>query len=324
MTIRVFPIALSLFVGFSLTAQADCVRQVTHFSEAEIPDIERALNARVHTITPNQVELIMAEIRIRDPESKNEFFSSYRAAENASRESISCNVLTELLDSTLICYEFRNHNDVFVRFQANLRLAANGDEEAADHLCKLFADDSLSTFDARLVRTACLQTGITPDETTPEELLTHLKSLTRSTGFKKGELIEDFELVDTEGKAFKLSDHRGKIVLLHFWATNCGPCMARMPEIKERIGSFPAERVEVLFVSLDYDAGAFAKAKKELEINCRHVFDGRSVGGAIPKHFKVNRMPLDIVIDSTGRFVANSLDFIDSLLSAEEEGRTTR
>lgn len=321
MTIRGFALALSLLSCFTMTAEADCVQKVKHFSEADIPEVERTLDARVIKISAKQGELILAEMRVRDPESKNELFSSFRSVQNAQRESVSCNVLTELLDSALMCHEFRNHADVLVRFQANLRLAATGDKEASEHLCKLFEDPSLSTFEARLVRTACLQTGINPDETTPEALLTHLKSLTKSSGFKKGEQIEDFELVDTEGKAFKLSEHKGKIVLLHFWATNCGPCMARMPELKERIGGFPSERVEVFLVSLDYDADTFAKTKKELGIKCRHVFDGRSVGGAIPKHFKVDKMPLDIVIDSSGRFAANSLDSIDSMLSAEDDGK---
>jgi peroxiredoxin len=262
-------------------------------------------------------------MRVRDPESKNILFSPFRALQIAQRESVTYNALTELMDSALICHEFRNQSDVLVRFQANIRLAAKGDKDAADQLCKLFGDDSLSTLDARFVRTACLQIGINPDETTSEELLNHLKSLTRSSGFKKGELIEDFEIVDTDGNAFKLSEHKGKIVLLHFWATNCGPCMARMPEVKKRIDGFPAGRVEVLFVSLDFDADAFAKTKRELDIKCRHVFDGRSVGGSIPKHFKVDHMPQDIVIDSTGHFLGDSLDFIDSLLS-EEEGKTKR
>ena len=60
-------------------------------------------------------------------------------------------------------------------------------------------------------------------------------------------------------------------------------------------------------VSLDFDADAFAKTKRELDIKCRHVFDGRSVGGSITKHFKVDHMPLDIVIDSTGHFLGMEL-----------------
>ena len=324
MKIRGFLLALCVLVCLALNIQADCVQKVTHISEAEIPEVERSLNARILKISTKQAELILAEMRVRDPESKNILFSPFRTLQIAQRESVTYNALTELMDSALICHEFRNQSDVLVRFQANIRLAAKGDKDAADQLCKLFGDDSLSTFDARFVRTACLQIGVNPDETSSEELLNHLKSLTRSSGFKKGELIEDFEIVDTEGKAFKLSEHKGKIVLLHFWATNCGPCMARMPEVKKRIDGFPAGRVEVLFVSLDFDADAFAKTKRELDIKCRHVFDGRSVGGSIPKHFKVDHMPQDIVIDSTGHFLGDSLDFIDSLLSEEEEGKTKR
>lgn len=324
MTLQRSALALFALFCFMSNVQADCVRQVKHFSESEIPEVERALNSRAVKISTKQGKLVLAEIQVRDPDSKNELFSEFRSAQIAGAESVSCNALAELMDSVVMSHEFRKHTDVLVQFRANLRLAATGDKEAADDLCNLFADQSLSTFDARLVRTACLQTGINPDETTSAELLAHLKSLTRSSGLKKGEMIKDFEVTDTEGKPFKLSDHRGKVVLLHFWATNCGPCMAQMSELRERIDRFPPEQVEVLFVSLDYDADAFAKAMKDLDIKCKHIFDGRSVGGAIPKQFKVDRMPLNIVIDATGRFVASSLDAVDAMLSEVQDEKTKR
>jgi hypothetical protein len=145
MKIRGFLLALCVLVCLALTIQADCVQKVTHISEAEIPEVERSLNARILKISTKQAELILAEMRVRDPESKNILFSPFRALQIAQRESVTYNALTELMDSALICHEFRNQSDVLVRFQANIRLAAKGDKDAADQLCKLFGDDSLST-----------------------------------------------------------------------------------------------------------------------------------------------------------------------------------
>ncbi|MFN5394463.1 MAG: hypothetical protein ACK5EO_11155, partial [Planctomycetota bacterium] len=145
MKILGFLLALCVLVCFALNIQADCVQKVTHISEAEIPEVERSLNARILKISTKQAELILAEMRVRDPESKNILFSPFRTLQIAQRESVTYNALTELMDSALICHEFRNQSDVLVRFQANIRLAAKGDKDAADQLCKLFGDDSLST-----------------------------------------------------------------------------------------------------------------------------------------------------------------------------------
>jgi hypothetical protein len=124
MKIRGFLLALCVLVCFALNIQADCVQKVTHISEAEIPEVERSLNARILKISTKQAELILAEMRVRDPESKNILFSPFRALQIAQRESVTYNALTELMDSALICHEFRNQSDVLVRFQANIRLAA--------------------------------------------------------------------------------------------------------------------------------------------------------------------------------------------------------
>jgi len=160
MKIRGFLLALCVLVCFALTIQADCVQKVTHISEAEVPEVERSLNARILKISTKQAELILAEMRVRDPESKNILFSPFRALEIAQRESVTYNALTELMDSALICHEFRNQSDVLVRFQANIRLAAKGDKDAADQLCKLFGDDSLSTLGKNAGTVPGLFTGV--------------------------------------------------------------------------------------------------------------------------------------------------------------------
>lgn len=58
----------------------------------------------------------------------------------------------------------------------------------------------------------------------------------------------DFVFTDAEGKTHKVSDYRGKIVILNFWATWCGPCVAEMPSLNNLAETFPSEEVAILTI----------------------------------------------------------------------------
>src|SRR5215208_350242 len=61
----------------------------------------------------------------------------------------------------------------------------------------------------------------------------------------------DFELRDAEGKVVRLSDYAGKVVLVDFWATWCGPCKSSIPWLIELSEKYKAEGLVVLGVSMD-------------------------------------------------------------------------
>lgn len=197
-------------------------------------------------------------------------------------------------------------------FGVNLRLAATGDVQAAKFLCSLFDDDSIPLFDARAIKTMLLDIGIQPANATPDTVIEHLQVLqSGQVKLKPGDSIADFEATDTEGRSFKLSDFRGKVVFIHFWAPNCVPCMAQMPELRKKLAAIGSEKIKTVFVSLDYGKDAFRPVAERLNIPCRHVCDGLSVGGIIARHFHIDRMPVDIVIDEAGNFVSYALGSIE-------------
>lgn len=69
-------------------------------------------------------------------------------------------------------------------------------------------------------------------------------------GLEKGNLAPDFELTDMEGSPVKLSDYRGKAVLLNFWASWCPPCRAEMPHMEKLYNKYKDENFDILAVNL--------------------------------------------------------------------------
>jgi peroxiredoxin len=109
----------------------------------------------------------------------------------------------------------------------------------------------------------------------------------------------DFALKDANGRVVHLSDYRGKVVVLDFWATWCGPCRLEIPWLKEFQSKFKDKGFEVLGVSMDDDGWASVKPfVSELGINYRIVIGddatAQSYGG-------VDALPTTFVIDREGR-----------------------
>lgn len=80
----------------------------------------------------------------------------------------------------------------------------------------------------------------------PAEAITLKRQLERKTA-------PDFELKDATGRTVRLSNYKGKIVVLDFWATWCGPCKAEIPWLNEIFKQYEAAGVVVLGISMDED-----------------------------------------------------------------------
>jgi peroxiredoxin len=78
-----------------------------------------------------------------------------------------------------------------------------------------------------------------------------------------GSPAPDFRLLDLYGKAVSLSDYQGKVVLLNFWATWCGPCRVEMPAMEALYRSMQSKGLEILAVSVDQEGTAVTRPFQE-------------------------------------------------------------
>ena len=111
-----------------------------------------------------------------------------------------------------------------------------------------------------------------------------------------------FTLKDSQGKSFQLADYKGKVVLLNFWATWCGPCKLEIPWFVEFEKSYAAKGFAVLGVSMDEEGWEVVKpyldrAKVNYRMAIGNDMMAQQYGG-------VESLPTSFLIDRDGKIAA--------------------
>jgi peroxiredoxin len=124
-----------------------------------------------------------------------------------------------------------------------------------------------------------------------------------------GVMAPDFAMTMRDGKQVKLSDFRGKVVVLDFWATWCGPCVAAMPHVQEIADHYKDQGVIVLASCTSDERSKFdawVDSKTQDYPNVLFAFDPleKSADRASRKLYGVSGIPQQFVIDKDGKVVA--------------------
>ncbi|WP_343690763.1 TlpA disulfide reductase family protein [Chitinophaga sp.] len=119
----------------------------------------------------------------------------------------------------------------------------------------------------------------------------------------------DFEQPDVNGKAVKLSDFRGKYVLVDFWASWCHPCREENPNLKKAYGVFKDKGLEVLAVSLDdkQTRNAWIKAIDTDGLPWIHVSDLKGWQNQVAVLYGIRAVPQNYLVNPEGKIVAQNL-----------------
>ena len=107
----------------------------------------------------------------------------------------------------------------------------------------------------------------------------------------------DFTLKSNSGANIRLSELRGEVVLINFWASWCGPCRQEMPILSELHDKYKAMGFTVLGVNVEENSSAARKLLKDLPVSFPVLFDNDS---SVSRQYDVAAMPSTVLIDRDG------------------------
>jgi peroxiredoxin len=113
-----------------------------------------------------------------------------------------------------------------------------------------------------------------------------------------GQAAPDFALKSSTGENLRLSEYRGDVVMINFWATWCGPCRQEMPLLDELYTRYQRVGFNLLGVNIDDDSGKALAMIQELGVNFPVLFDSRK---EVSKMYEVGAMPVTVIVDRAGK-----------------------
>lgn len=119
-------------------------------------------------------------------------------------------------------------------------------------------------------------------------------------GISKGKTAPDFSLKSMTGENIRLSEMRGKVVMINFWATWCAPCRKEMPLLNDIYNKHSKSGFVLMGINIDNKPKKAEKMAKKLGINFPVLFDNTK---KVSEAYGVSAMPFTVILDKGGRVI---------------------
>ncbi len=134
-----------------------------------------------------------------------------------------------------------------------------------------------------------------------------LENLKRLKGVSIGSDAPEIALPTPAGPIMRLSDLRGKYVLIDFWASWCGPCRRENPNVIKTYATYKDKGFEIFGVSLDQEKSAWINAIAKDQLTWPHVSDLQYWNSVAAQAYQVSSIPMTFLLDPQGKVIAKGL-----------------
>ncbi|MFA0960535.1 peroxiredoxin family protein [Roseivirga sp. BDSF3-8] len=122
-----------------------------------------------------------------------------------------------------------------------------------------------------------------------------------------GSMAPEIEMATPDGGTLKLSELRGKYVLIDFWAAWCKPCRMENPNVVKLYSEYEDENFEILGVSLDRDHAKWVEAIEQDGLPWKHVSDLQYFDNQAAQDYNIQAIPATVLVDPEGKIIAKDL-----------------
>ena len=151
----------------------------------------------------------------------------------------------------------------------------------------------------------------TPQAKQADEVLPQIEKMQAMKAIQQnlvvGKMFPDFQEKDLAGQPLSVSRFKGKVVLVDFWATWCGPCRVELPNVIATYEKHRKSGFEILGISLDQDAAAMKQFMANNKMTWPQYFDGLLWQNKLAVQYGVNSIPATYLLDAQGKIIARDL-----------------
>jgi len=126
-------------------------------------------------------------------------------------------------------------------------------------------------------------------------------------GLEPGQRFPGFSVSDVSGNPLSSGGYQGKVVLIDFWATWCGPCRQELPNVISLYKQYHGQGFDVIGISLDEDRNALTTFTRQMGMDWPQYFDGKGWNNQLSTKYGVDSIPMTYLLNRQGVIIGKRL-----------------